>query len=448
MAVSTLTSLDKILKDFYQGPIRDQLNNEMLVFELFNKKKVSWTGRKAIMPVRIGRNESAGFRAEDNDLPTADRQKYADLTIQAKYLYGRMDITGPTIEQAKANAGAFVNALQSELDGAIESVKNQGDPSCFIGGGNVGFVFDRSAAAATMPLSGNLEGLPLAAATPVPCILVRTDTYEEITTGGAGALHVRQSVTPGAVDFTTAAAAPNTVDLTGLAKGAAATVVVATDPLSTPAYVTTDEAMGIYGNLGGGYIDLAGGTVSFHGNLRDTASLEPLRSTIESVENTIASSNPGAGAVTALATKRMQAMLDSIALKAGGSAPDCMIANHIFRQEYTALMSFTSVTDNATSLSKSVDGGDAGFNMGSLSFNGIPLKVARHCGKGLLIFLSLKSWSIAQITEIGLADLDGSVLSRVANRDAYEAFVRYYYNVVCERPNRNGILVGISYAGV
>ena len=103
MAVSTLTSLDKILKDFYQGPIRDQLNNEMLVFELFNKKKVSWTGRKAIMPVRIGRNESAGFRAEDNDLPTADRQKYADLTIQAKYLYGRMDITGPTIEQAKAS---------------------------------------------------------------------------------------------------------------------------------------------------------------------------------------------------------------------------------------------------------------------------------------------------------------------------------------------------------
>ena len=143
----------------------------------------------------------------------------------------------------------------------------------------------------------------------------------------------------------------------------------------------------------------------------------------------------------------MQSILDDIA-DASGASPNCMVAHYIFRQEYTALMSFTSNGGGGTSRKMSVDDGDPGFDTNSLSFNGIPLKVARHCGKGLLIFLDLNSWTCAEVEAPGLADLDGSVLSRLQNADAYEAFVRYYYNTVCTAPNRNGILTGISYAGV
>ena len=92
-----------------------------------------------------------------------------------------------------------------------------------------------------------------------------------------------------------------------------------------------------------------------------------------------------------------------------------------------------------------MDNGDAGFDMGSLSFNGIPLKVSRHCGKGLVIFLHTKSWSLVQIEDPNLADLDGNVLSRVTGSDSYEAYVRYYYNLVCKMPNRNAILVGLNF---
>ena len=153
------------------------------------------------------------------------------------------------------------------------------------------------------------------------------------------------------------------------------------------------------------------------------------------------------GGRAAVDTKRMQAILDDIADKSG-TEPNCMVAHYIFRQEYTALMSFTSDTAGKTSRNVNVDDGDPGFNTNALSFNGIPLKVARHCGKGLLIFLNLGSWVNAEVEAPGLADLDGSVLSRMSDRDAYEAFVRYYYNTVCTAPNRNGILAGISYAGV
>ena len=32
---NTLNSIDAILKDHYAGPVRDQLNNEMMIFDLF-----------------------------------------------------------------------------------------------------------------------------------------------------------------------------------------------------------------------------------------------------------------------------------------------------------------------------------------------------------------------------------------------------------------------------
>lgn len=450
-AVSTVSSLDLILKEFYSGPIRDQLNNEMLVFELFNRRKMNWTGRRVIMPVRVARNSSGNFVADNGALPAASEQTYRDLTITSKYLYGRMSITGPAIAQAKASVGAFVNGLQQELDGAVETVKNTADLACFTGGGAVGFVNNRAAVVNIMQFSGNIEALPAFGGAGIPCVVVRSDTYAAISVGHAGALTVAQSATAGSVQFLTGGGAVNNLDLTGLAKGAVATVLLVTTD-NAGLIPTEDQALGIYANLGAGYFDaavIAGGTPTHWGTDRTTATgtATALQSTIESVENTIASAGVGAGARTPLDTKRMQGMLDSIAEKSGVT-PDCMIAHYIFRQEYTALMSFTSTAVGVTTRNKSVDSGDPGFNVNSLSFNGIPLKVARQCGKGILIFLNLKSWTVTEVQAPGMADLDGSVLSREASRDAYEAFVRYYYNTVCTAPNRNGILTGISYAGV
>ena len=452
-AVSSVNSLDTILKEFYSGPIRDQLNNEMLVFELFNRKKMNWVGRRVIMPVRVARNATSAYAADNGTLPPAGEQTYKDLTITAKYLYGRMSITGPAIAQAKASVGAFVNGLQQELDGAVESVKNAADQACFTGGGAVGFISEKHTAAQTdFEFSGNIDQIPGNATAGVRCVLVRNDTYAVITNGHAGPLAVRQSATAGNVEFRhDVVGGANQVDLTGLPKGAACTLVIMTD---TPAAATQDrlnEALGIYGNLGAGYFDAAvaaGGAPTHWGTDRTTATgtATVLQSTIVCVENTINPGVAGAGKRIAVDTKRMQGILDTIA-DLSGSEPNCMIAHYIFRQEYTALMSFTSGTQ-VTSRNVNVDDGDPGFNLNALSFNGIPLKVARHCGKGLLIFLNLQSWVCAEVAAPALADMDGSVLSRMNSQDAYEAFVRYYYNTVCTAPNRNGILTGISYAGV
>ena len=86
VAVSSVNSLDTILKEFYSGPIRDQLNNEMLVFELFNRKKMNWVGRRVIMPVRVARNATSAYAADNGSLPAAGQHSDKGLTLTAKYL--------------------------------------------------------------------------------------------------------------------------------------------------------------------------------------------------------------------------------------------------------------------------------------------------------------------------------------------------------------------------
>ena len=86
---ATLTTLSSVMKQFYLGPLQDQLNNEIMAFDLFQKEKVDWVGKEAIIPVRTARNTSPAFSASAA-LPTASQQTYASLTVQAKYLYGRM----------------------------------------------------------------------------------------------------------------------------------------------------------------------------------------------------------------------------------------------------------------------------------------------------------------------------------------------------------------------
>ena len=416
---ATLTTLSAVMKQFYLGPLQDQLNNEIMAFDLFQKEKVDWVGREAIIPVRTARNNSPAFSATAA-LPTAGQQTYASLTVSAKYLYGRMEIQGPAIAQAKASVGAFINGLQVELDGAMETVKNSADQAMFTGGGCVGFLNERAAKGANVgfEFSGNQQLIPEGVGNAVACTIVRLDTYKT-----AAALVYRVAGVTQNVEFTTPV---DTTDIDGSGTAAAAGTAHA-----IILGAKTAESMGIYGNL----------AEKTHFGVDRSAGTDVVLQSIIRTANTA-----GTGSRIDLETGRMQAILDDIATESG-STPDCMIAHYVFRQQYVGQLSFVSAAGGSasTSRTKSVDSGDAGFDMGSLSFNGIPLKVSRHCGKGLLIFLHTKSWSLVQIEDPNLADLDGNVLSRVTGSDSYEAYVRYYYNLVCKMPNRNAILVGLNF---
>lgn len=423
-------NLNAILKDFYSGPVRDQLNNEMLALQLFNKRKLTWVGRQAIMPVRLARNASQAFLSESEPFGGAGEVKYTTLTVTAKYLYGQMSITGPAIAQAKASVGAFINGLQSELDGAVETVKNAADEALFIGGGCIGFLNEQvnRAGAHDWEFSGNADRLANVGGliTAVNARIMRCDTFADLGYAGTVAAVANN---PGRIALSAA------LNTSTIPAGVPCAVIVQKWDDGAAGSETSKQPTGIYTSIAGSTYAVGAGT--YHDVDRSNNDNAPLRGVAFTQSLTA-----GGGNRADLTVKRMQSVIDEIATRSG-TMPDCLISHYIFRQEYAALLSTNLRVDVKTGAGK----GDPGFDMGQLSFNGIPLKVSRHCGKGLLLFIKTDSFVMAEVTPPGLADLDGNVLSRTGTSDAYQAFVRYYYNTVCEHPNKNGVLVGLNFAG-
>jgi hypothetical protein len=114
---TNLTTLSNILKEYYLGPVAEQLNNEILLLARLNTRSEDLVGKRAYVPLHVSRSGGIGARAEAAPLPSAGNQDYDKAVYDLKYLYGRVQVTGPSMAKTKNEAGAFLQALKSELDG-------------------------------------------------------------------------------------------------------------------------------------------------------------------------------------------------------------------------------------------------------------------------------------------------------------------------------------------
>jgi hypothetical protein len=122
MAGATLTTLSNILKEFYLGPIQDQLNNEILITKLLPMDSENLEGLKAVVPLHTARSGGIGARGELVQIPAATNQAYARATYDLKYHYARIQVSGPSISKTKSDAGAFAQAMKEELNRVKDDV--------------------------------------------------------------------------------------------------------------------------------------------------------------------------------------------------------------------------------------------------------------------------------------------------------------------------------------
>ena len=424
-----ISVLDAVLKDYYIGPLQEQLNNEVMVLDMFEKAKISWAGKQGVVPVHVGRNSGVDFKAEGAALPTAGSQTTKRLTFQAAYLYGRFEVTGPAIAAAaKGGTASFIGALELEMDKLKDDIRNQADRAMTSGGRVVGFLNQRKneAAAATWEFAGDFTKIAQAYTDKgsnvdvavVDCsndtLTGDTVTYEFITTSAAlDTTHAGFNPTNGTVRLT------NALDTSGVADGFGCALVIS-DPDASLDYLD-EQPTGAYGNLG--YVSLFG---------VDRGSVAGDAMTLQSVIMTVSTDSDGDGEALNLA--RMQEMIDSISITSGMD-PDVIMMNPADRAQYIALINgnIFKPVEKATS-------GDGGFL--GLSYGGVPIKAARNVDRGLMLFLNTKCWKLAVLEDGKFADLDGSVLARIVNEDSWEGFYKWYYNHYCYRPNANGVLAG------
>jgi len=209
VGINGVGTFGPMLKEFYQGPVAEQINNRVWIREYFQKKSKGWSGKQMVMPIHVGRNSGVGFQGEmPGDLPTAGQQQYRDLRINSHSSYGRFQVSGLAMDTAtKAGVGAFAGVMSEEMDRLVRDIANNENSINIYGGQTKGFLNQRRASPETTgaaqtsagaeyatPASwqyqgdfsyfdGTRSGLavdPAVAATWVPIELVDMNTYELI----------------------------------------------------------------------------------------------------------------------------------------------------------------------------------------------------------------------------------------------------------------------------
>lgn len=450
--MAQIADYTRILKEFYEtGGLHDAIDRELPLLSKFKKLELDWTGRNAIFAVKVARSseglvDSVGFRGEGAGLPVASSQVSVQLTLGAKLLYGRFQLSGALMASAKNKAGSFVQALEDEMDGSVDDVKNAAARALYVGGGAIGFIHQKTNFAASIAgggandirvqFSGNIEELPVTFVNRVPVKMVRMDNYDTLYTGSA---YRPDTTDVGSVCFDFAIDTRNVTLATDLADSCGLAVIRTTTPS------LADEPTGVYGNLADD---------SFFGIDRETtapantpiipaAGLDRLRACIR--RNTLGEANaPLHNPATVLAQTRMEAVLTELQeYPFAGKEIDVLVMRPTTRQAYVALISNGNALYTTTDKARHGDVGVA-----EISYNGIRMMTDRHCGRGLILFLNTKSWNLAQLKSASIEDIDGNVLSRIHGFDAYEGHVSWYYNTITSMPNANGILHGFDYPGL
>lgn len=103
------------LKNFYQGPIVDQFNEDTPIYRGAEKSKLAWSGYQVVRPLKTLRNQGIGATSDGGTLPAIGRQTTIQALIQAKFNYLRFGVTGPMIKASQNDVGSFVRSAAYEL---------------------------------------------------------------------------------------------------------------------------------------------------------------------------------------------------------------------------------------------------------------------------------------------------------------------------------------------
>ena len=125
MATQTLAAFDAALKDYYVGPIIEQMNQKCYCLDQLERDSdhIDHTGRRAVIPLHKNRNRGRKSIADGGTLPTAGAQVYLDAIIPLRYHYAGIELTDQVIEASKSNEGAFIGALESETKGVATDMR-------------------------------------------------------------------------------------------------------------------------------------------------------------------------------------------------------------------------------------------------------------------------------------------------------------------------------------
>jgi hypothetical protein len=393
-----LSNFDSVLKDAYEGAVRETLNSEVPLFKLLSESDRNWSGRRVVFPIHTSRNSGVGARSDGGTLPTAGEQDHSLSVISSTYQYGRIEVTGPTISSGK---NAFAEAMVVEMEGMVRDLKNDlGRQTWGTGDGRLCQVGADGASASALAVYNR---------------------FAESGQPGARYIYVGQSIDGGTVAAPTADFSSQTVTAVAISSSPGTTTDTVTIGISS---ITVSQCDTFLFNRGAGglgiemngimaLVDVYSESNMWGSNAFAGATIQGIARSTVSNWNALVLGNSGTERV--IDGNLMQSAFDKIHIESA-MEPDLIMGQHDVVRAFLDAVSSDRRYGTANF--------DAGFS--GLSYNGVPLERDRLAPYNSLLVMNRAAIKQYTLLDFQWAADDGAILSRVANKDAFEAYFRAY----------------------
>lgn len=389
------------LKNFYEGPIKDQFNEELPIYRAAEKVKKGWSGYQVVRPLRVRRNQGIGAVSDGGTLPAIGNQTTVQALISAKFNYLRFGITGPMIKASASDVGSFVRSAAYELEMGYKDLKSDVNRQLsWDGTGTLATANANTVGSATLVIASRTGSEPALKFVDVGLVF-------DIVTAAAPTVVIQSGI-----------------QVTGITAGTP-TSTTATLTLSAPVTCSATDLIIRSGSAGneiqGLLYSLDGGTTTIY-NVN--------RSTYPAYQGNYFST------VQQLTLDYLQQAYNS-GLQRGGSKYGAIYSDFGSLRMYQKLLT----ADKRYVNTMKGDGGFANKDQFYLEFNGIPWTPDKDCPPTIL-GLQSDDWKAYVLAEMEFADETGSMYIAQTSADQLEVRIRLFMNMFNEQPNAQFRMTG------
>ena len=395
------------LKNFYQGPIVDQFNEDVAIWKGTEKGKYPWSGQQVIRPLKVRRNPGVGATSDGGLLPQIGAQTTVQAIIPPAFNYLRFGITAGMIEASKSDVGSFVRGASFELEEGYNDLKQDCNRQMtWDGTGTLALANAAASGSNSVVLKGREAAEPALK-------FLDVGSYLDIVSGG---VVIQSGITILSFSGTIT---PN---------GATATVIFdqAVTCSTGDAFV---RANSYKKEINGLLTQLDGGT----GTVFSIVRANYLQTQGNAIQ--VTSDGTSTGTQLSLALNYLQQAEDE-AERRGGRAVNALYSDFGSRRMYQKLLTADKRYVNAVK-------GDGGFSdpaKNYLEFNGKPWVADKDCPQRIF-FLPDKYIERYVLAEMTFADETGSMYIAQSEADSLEVRIRFFANLFNSKAAGSSVVV-------
>lgn len=377
-----------ILKNWYAGPIVSQFNDEIPFYREVEKGKEKFSGLQVVRSVKVRRNQGIGATSDGGLLPSIGQQTTQQAQISATFQYLRFGITGPLIKSAQGDKGTFVSGMEFEMSEGLIDLKQDVNRQLFWSGNSTLATVSAAATASNVITVTGRESVEDGSK------FLDVGVILDVVSGG---VVTNSGVTVTAISGTTTAT---------LTLSTAVTCLVGDLVIRSGTY--NQEVDGVLYTLDGGtstiYNINRATYPSYQGNVLDN----------------------GANALTLNFLKQGW----NQGKRRGNAKYDAIYCDFDSERYYERLL----IVDKRYQGKVKGDGTFSNKEDNYLEYGGIPIVPDKDCPQRFL-FLDSKQWKKYVLSELEWADETGTYLIAQTSADAFEARLRLFFNMFCEKPS-------------